>query len=264
MPLSGNTSTLVGSTSGAITGINSLRTPKNNLATLTASTILDTNTIPTNIPGVVTGGPFEITFEQATSGCGGSVAFDTIGDLLVSSCRIGGGSTAVLAEPTCADVNRIVTQIAGQRTEGSVTCTVRADKSVEEACRDAQTAQTVEECVITGGDGSTWTGNAFITDVGEGEISNGEYIFSVTIQPETTWTFVAGTAMTIYATLYTAWKAATLQTWTATAPSGGTYGVWAGGGFLSAIGGIDISCKGVQRFDVTITPTTIFDFTPAV
>jgi hypothetical protein len=65
--------------------------------------------------------------------------------------------------------------------------------------------------------------------------------------------------MSQYATLYTAWKGHTAQTWT-TALAGSGYCSYAGSGFISALGSIDIATNAEQKYEMTLTPATMFTF----
>jgi hypothetical protein len=72
-------------------------------------------------------------------------------------------------------------------------------------------------------------------------------------------TLVSG--KTQYATLYTAAKAKTSQTWTLTKTG---HGVWAGAGVITELSEFDIATGADQTYRMTITPATVFAFTPAV
>jgi hypothetical protein len=263
MAICGYGTTLAGSSSGTLTGVESVTTPTDTLENIVAASLGDTNRIPTNIPGGLTGGAMQARLSQTISGYGATCVGASSGAMNAQSIRIGGGSTAVINVKQLGDTNRVSNNIPGELTEAPITVVVVGDKTDEDKCHAAQLAQTVESWVTTGADGSTWTGNGHITSVSGGSLgTNGVYTFTITIQPTTTWTFVAGTSMSLYATLYTAWKAHTSQTWTAVAAGSG-FGTYAGSGFISSIGGIDLSTDKAQGFDVTFTPDTLFSFTKA-
>ena len=264
MGISGYATTLTAATSGTMAGVQKITAPNNTVDNIKIATLGDTNHIAANLPGGATGGPMTATLAQAIVGYGATIAgVTTLALNTAKSIKIGGGTTAVVNVKTLSDVTRHSNNIPGELTEAAVTLTAVGDKTDEAACQAAYTGQTVEAWTITGSDGSTWVGNGHITAAGGGSVdTTGEYTFNVTIQPSTTWTFTAGTAMAQYATLYTAWKSRTIQVWTATIAGSG-YGAYAGAAFISAIGGIDIGTTKEQAFDITLTPSTLFAFTAA-
>jgi len=114
----------------------------------------------------------------------------------IEDVSFGGIGVAAINVACLGDTNRVSTNISGEVTEEALVVTIVADThgDLEHSCRDAQeaTPPTVEEFTITDGEGSTWVGNAFISDVGDTGLGTKDASkFTISIQPETYFTFTA-------------------------------------------------------------------------
>jgi hypothetical protein len=129
----------------------------------------------------------------AISGYGATLAGAALGALTqVEEITVGGLTVDFSEVKQVSDTNRIPTNLPLTVREAPLEVRFTYDKTVYDTLRDAAKARTEDTFTLTDSGSSTHVGLGYVASVaGQSLGTEGHSVFTVTLQPKTSWTFTA-------------------------------------------------------------------------